>query len=117
MRLWIAVALGGGDRELDRPAVAGDSRPAGQNWPLLARLIVFGRWPSSAAFSGSLKPGALRVRSKGEKYWSERCQRAGRQVERLRGALAGAEDAALAPGRFGADHGVGEERGAARAGE
>ena len=33
-----------------------------------------GRWPSSAAFSVSWKPGAVRVRSKGEKYWIERFQ-------------------------------------------
>ena len=49
-------------------------RPAGQNWPLLPRLIVFGRWPSSAASSVSLKPAAESVRSKGEKYCSERFQ-------------------------------------------
>src|SRR3712207_7318778 len=30
--------------------------PAGQNWPSLRRLIVFGRWPSSAAGRRTLKP-------------------------------------------------------------
>src|SRR4051794_12139974 len=42
---------------------------------------------------------------------------AGRQAQRLRAALAGAENAAVLPSRFGPDHRVGEEPGAAAAGE
>ena len=78
---------------------------------------MFGRWPSSAAVSGSLKPGAVRVRSKGEKYWIERFQVPAGQLERLRGRVAVAEHAAVVPVAFGADHGVGEERGPAAVGE
>ena len=74
---------------------------------------MFGRWPSSAAFSGSLKPGAVRVRSKGEKYWIERFQSPAGRFSDCEVLGAGAEDAALVPGGFGADHGAGEERGAA----
>ena len=78
---------------------------------------MFGRWPSSAACSGARKPGALRVRSKGEKYWSERFQAPAGRFQRLRGLAPGAEDAAFVPGAFGADDGAGEERGAAAVGE
>ncbi len=78
---------------------------------------MFGRWPSSAASSGSAEARRGQGQVEGGEVLDREvpaCRPAAAATAR---SLAGAEDAAAVPGRFGADHGAGEERGATAAGE
>ena len=78
---------------------------------------MFGRWPSSAASSDWWKPGAVRVRSKGEKYWIERFQLPAGRSSACAVRAPVPRTLPCVPGGFGADHGAGEERGATGVGE
>ena len=71
---------------------------------------MFGRWPSRAAISSCLKPGAVIERAKGEKYWSERFQVPAGSSSDCEVDLAVAEDRAVGPFRFRPDRGFAEER-------
>ena len=94
----------------DRRRPRDSNSPAGQYWPSLPRLSVLGRWPSGAACSGCVEARARQRHVDRAEVLKRELPAPRRQVERLAGLLAGAEDRPVVPGVLRAEHRRREDR-------